>query len=149
MAALKHIELQLEGTRDLALIGNTDSVWLVVPLRWWDLSTLFWWLFVPMDKKARVTLDHRGRDEGADACGSRGDEACSGEGVWMTTLSPSQNAFHDHLDACAQCRNNPFGLCDAGAHILEEEVNKIGEGMRSGVWSRTPKRSIVDASLPA
>lgn len=28
--------------------------------------------------------------------------------------------FHTHLDACAQCRENPFGLCDEGQRILEK-----------------------------
>jgi hypothetical protein len=47
----------VEGARDLALISSVDdSVWLVVPLRWWDLSTLLWWLFVPADRRASVVL---------------------------------------------------------------------------------------------
>ena len=53
MSALKSIELELEGTKDLALISRDDSVWLVVPLRWWDLSTIVWWLFVPTDRKTK------------------------------------------------------------------------------------------------
>jgi len=56
MAGLKSIEVELTGTKDLALIGADDSVWLVVPLRWWDLPTLVWWLFCPADKRARVKL---------------------------------------------------------------------------------------------
>lgn len=56
MVGLKTIEVEVEGARDLALVSADNSVWLVVPLRWWDLSTLIWWLFVPMDRKARVTL---------------------------------------------------------------------------------------------
>lgn len=56
MAALKQIEVEIAGTTDLALIGQNDAVWLVVPLRWWDLATLLWWLFVPVDKKAKVKL---------------------------------------------------------------------------------------------
>ncbi|GAJ05584.1 unnamed protein product, partial [marine sediment metagenome] len=28
--------------------------------------------------------------------------------------------FHAHLDICSQCRNHPFGLCPAGAKLLEE-----------------------------
>lgn len=27
--------------------------------------------------------------------------------------------FHAHLDQCAQCREQPFNLCDAGARLLE------------------------------
>ena len=57
MAALKTVEVEVEGAKDLALISSAnDSVWLVVSMRWWDLSTLIWWLFVSMDRKARVTL---------------------------------------------------------------------------------------------
>lgn len=56
MSALKSIELELEGTRDLALIARDDSVWLVVPLRWWDLATLGWWLLVPADRKSKIKL---------------------------------------------------------------------------------------------
>jgi hypothetical protein len=41
---------------ELALISSDDSVWLVVPLRWWDLSTLLWWLLCPQDRKAKVRL---------------------------------------------------------------------------------------------
>lgn len=57
MSSLKSIELELAGTKDLALVSSADdSVWLVVPLRWWDLATLVWWLFCPSDKKAFVKL---------------------------------------------------------------------------------------------
>ncbi len=61
MAALKSIELEVQGAKDLALINNADdSVWLVVPLRWWDLATLLFWFFVPTDKKANVSLAFHG-----------------------------------------------------------------------------------------
>jgi hypothetical protein len=64
MASLKTIELEVEGTKDLALISLAiDSVWLVVPLRWWDLSTLIWWFFAPADKKARVRLTLHGGEK--------------------------------------------------------------------------------------
>lgn len=26
--------------------------------------------------------------------------------------------FHDHLDECKQCRENPFHLCPAGEQLL-------------------------------
>ena len=29
------------------------------------------------------------------------------------------NAFHDHLDKCQQCRDNPFRLCDTGATLIQ------------------------------
>lgn len=57
MAGLKNIELEVEGVKDLALISTVDdSVWLVVPIRWWDLATLIWWLFCPADRRAKVRL---------------------------------------------------------------------------------------------
>ena len=60
MAALKQIEVELEGTKDLALVNKKDnSVWLVVPVRWWDLANLIWWFFIPADKKARSILTLR------------------------------------------------------------------------------------------
>ena len=33
-------------------------------------------------------------------------------------ITPAVDAFHDHLDVCHQCANNPFGLCGAGAVLL-------------------------------
>lgn len=56
MAGLKAIEIEVESVKDLALIASDDSVWLVVPKRWWDLATLIWWLFCPQDRKALVKL---------------------------------------------------------------------------------------------
>ncbi len=56
MSGLKEVTLEMEGARDLALIANNDSVWLVVPLRWWDFATFIWWFFMPWDKKAKVKL---------------------------------------------------------------------------------------------
>lgn len=56
MSGVKSVELDLAGLSDLALVSGDNSVWLVVPLRWWDLATLFWWLFCPADRKAKVTL---------------------------------------------------------------------------------------------
>jgi hypothetical protein len=56
MAGLKSIELQMAGIKDLALVAADDSVWLVVPVRWWDLATIGWWLLCPADRKACVML---------------------------------------------------------------------------------------------
>lgn len=57
MSGVKQIEVVVSGMKDLALISTVnDSVWLVVPLRWWDLSTLIWWVFCPMDRKAWIQL---------------------------------------------------------------------------------------------
>ncbi len=56
MAGVKSVEIEVEGAKDLALLASDDSVWLVIPLRWWDLSTLLFWLLCPADKKALVRL---------------------------------------------------------------------------------------------
>ena len=63
MAGLKAIELELEGTKDLALIAMNDSVWLVVPKRWWDFATLLFWVFIPEDRRANVTLTMYGGEK--------------------------------------------------------------------------------------
>ncbi len=60
MSDLKSVELDLSGTAELALVNADDSVWLVVPLRWWDLATLAWWIFCPSDRKATVKLTLHG-----------------------------------------------------------------------------------------
>lgn len=31
-------------------------------------------------------------------------------------------AFHDHLDACQRCRDNPFELCAHGARLMREAI---------------------------
>jgi hypothetical protein len=36
--------------------------------------------------------------------------------------------FHEHLDACAQCRVYPFQLCSTGAQLLEKAA---GAGSRA------------------
>lgn len=56
MATLGSVELELSGTKDLALVGGDDSIWLVVPVRWWDFATLLFWLLIPADRKSSVTL---------------------------------------------------------------------------------------------
>jgi hypothetical protein len=56
VSGLKEIEIGVAGAKDLALIGNDDSVWLVVPLRWWDFSTLLFWFFMPADRRATINL---------------------------------------------------------------------------------------------
>lgn len=35
-------------------------------------------------------------------------------------------ALDTHLDECAQCRNNPFDLCQIGAILLVIAVNSHG-----------------------
>lgn len=40
----------------------------------------------------------------------------------------SDNAFHDHLDVCEQCRNNPMMLCGEGSRRLQQQVSGIDPG---------------------
>ena len=39
-------------------------------------------------------------------------------------------AFHDHLDACEQCRNNPFALCPTGLKLLETGTMSSCDALR-------------------
>lgn len=43
-------------------------------------------------------------------------------------------AFHQHLDACKQCRENPFDLCRVGSWLLQAaadaETTRILKGVR-------------------
>lgn len=39
------------------------------------------------------------------------------------TAIPSAAAFHRHLDACRQCRENPFSLCAVGHALLTGAAN--------------------------
>jgi hypothetical protein len=50
----------VQRTNTLALISEADdTVWIVVPRRWWDLATLMWWLFIPFDRKKMVKVKMR------------------------------------------------------------------------------------------
>jgi hypothetical protein len=56
MAAVKSIEMEVGAVKDLALIANDDSIWLVVPVRWWDFANIVWWVFCPADRRAKVSI---------------------------------------------------------------------------------------------
>ena len=43
--------------------------------------------------------------------------------------TPLADAFHAHLDACAQCAAHPFELCAEGAAILEREARRAIAGL--------------------
>lgn len=36
----------------------------------------------------------------------------------LTDKQKQIDVFHQHLDECEQCENNPFGLCETGAKLL-------------------------------
>lgn len=40
----------------------------------------------------------------------------------------SAKNFHDHLDACSQCEQNPMGLCSIGDQLLKACAKTIHEG---------------------
>ena len=42
----------------------------------------------------------------------------------IMTAIPSAAAFHRHLDACRQCRENPFRLCLVGHALLTGSANE-------------------------
>lgn len=56
----------------------------------------------------------------------------------MAKVNPK--IFHDHLDACEQCREHPFELCPEGSKKLREACGV--EGTISGRISREPKMHI-------
>jgi hypothetical protein len=58
-AQVKSLEIEAGTVKDLALIDQTDGIWLVYPLRWWDLATWIWWHVTPSDRRATVTLTNR------------------------------------------------------------------------------------------
>jgi len=37
------------------------------------------------------------------------------------------DSFHAHLDACQQCRDNPFDLCPTGAKLLRAAASGVSE----------------------
>lgn len=39
----------------------------------------------------------------------------------------SPDAFHAHLEVCAQCRDHPFALCSVGVALIHEAVLRIGD----------------------
>lgn len=40
-------------------------------------------------------------------------------------LTPEHQAFHTHLDICKRCRDNPFGLCPTGVHLIFAAARSI------------------------
>lgn len=58
-----------------------------------------------------------------------------------------ENVFHDHIDVCERCRNQPFNLCSVGAAKLHEaaavaqaEVLKHGAVLWPGLIMCEPKK---------
>lgn len=51
------------------------------------------------------------------------------------TASKADN-FHDHLDGCSQCRNNPFNLCVEGAKLLRGSAKMVHFGHVAWVGGR-------------
>ena len=43
------------------------------------------------------------------------------------TQEPIHNAFHDHLDACRQCADQPFNLCPDGEIIIRKTAEDMTE----------------------
>jgi hypothetical protein len=40
----------------------------------------------------------------------------------MSQPKPWVNTFHDHLDVCKRCAEQPFNLCPVGAKALKDSV---------------------------
>jgi hypothetical protein len=55
------------------------------------------------------------------------------------TLGPQHRAFHAHLDVCAQCRENPIGMCVTGRELLREAVDSTAADLPAcppHTWAR-------------
>lgn len=37
----------------------------------------------------------------------------------------NKNVFHEHLDKCKRCRENPFDLCTIGLILIKQAVNDL------------------------
>ncbi len=42
-------------------------------------------------------------------------------------VKPTPNVFHEHLDVCQRCREQPFNLCLIGQLKLAEAAAALGE----------------------
>lgn len=42
------------------------------------------------------------------------------------TIQDKIDEFHNHLDKCQQCENNPFNLCQVGAKLMEAIKSEVG-----------------------
>lgn len=41
------------------------------------------------------------------------------------------DAFHEHLDKCSQCRENPFGLCAEGVKLITATQTSPKKGQKN------------------
>lgn len=55
----------------------------------------------------------------ATAAGAMAEEAFKESKRGLHPTQDAIAAFHEHLDACSQCRNHPFALCEEGVRRLE------------------------------
>ena len=51
----------------------------------------------------------------------------------------SENVYHDHLDECEQCRNNPMMMCPEGHRRLKQQVT----GQDPGPQRAAPKFDLM------
>lgn len=59
-------------------------------------------------------------------------------------------AFHAHLDACEQCRTQPFNLCGDGERLLLSTADEHADGLLRELRPIPKNRSIrQDAHLGA
>lgn len=55
----------------------------------------------------------------------------------MSALIDASTAFHEHLDECEQCENQPFNLCPVGAKLLQEAG--VAAGVTPSPKERKPR----------
>jgi hypothetical protein len=61
----------------------------------------------------------------------------------------SDNVFHNHLDVCAQCRNNPMLLCPEGSRQLHHQVTGADPGVQPQRMPETDPMAAFDSMFSA
>jgi hypothetical protein len=57
-------------------------------------------------------------------------------------------AFHNHLDSCAQCEQHPFDLCAIGARLLRETATGSGRLPEQQIPPHQPTPEPMRGDLP-
>jgi hypothetical protein len=63
----------------------------------------------------------------------------------MNTPLLTEDAFHQHLDRCEQCRTQPFGLCVEGAKMLLDTTDLQP---KHETWDGNTRRHNVNRKKP-
>lgn len=79
---------------------------------------------LPECKQLPKTLKLKGRYYGAFRC-----KAVVGAVITHPIVAakekPLNDRFHEHLDECPHCADNPFELCELGSELLNDAVESM------------------------